>query len=81
MLFSLGLLRRIARELPRYGKPTYCLYRDPRVPQLFLLPLAIAAGVAIFLFAMHRKARHRSTWLVVANRLGLTLEGGKPRWL
>lgn len=25
-------LIRIARELPRYGKLTYCLYRDPRVP-------------------------------------------------
>lgn len=25
-------LFRIARELPRYGKLTYCLYRDPRVP-------------------------------------------------
>jgi uncharacterized membrane protein YkvA (DUF1232 family) len=33
MLFRLRLLRRIARELPRYGKLAYCLYRDPRVPQ------------------------------------------------
>lgn len=32
MLSALGLLRRIARELPRYGKLTYSLSRDPRVP-------------------------------------------------
>src|SRR6266550_983199 len=43
MLFSLGLLRRIARELPRYGKLTYCLYRDPRVPQRNKLALTALA--------------------------------------
>jgi len=47
MLFSLGLLRRIARELPRYGKLTYCLYRDPRVPQRN--KLALAAAMALIL--------------------------------
>jgi uncharacterized membrane protein YkvA (DUF1232 family) len=47
MLVALGLLRRIARELPRYGKLTYCLYRDPRVPQRN--KVALAAGlIAIF---------------------------------
>ncbi len=29
---NLRTLFRVARELPRYGKLTYCLYRDPRVP-------------------------------------------------
>ena len=47
MLVALGLLRRIARELPRYGKLTYCLYRDPRVPRRNKIALA-AALVAIF---------------------------------
>jgi uncharacterized membrane protein YkvA (DUF1232 family) len=47
MLVGLRLLRRIARELPRYGKLTYCLYRDPRVPQRNKLALA-AALVAIY---------------------------------
>jgi len=47
MLFSLGLLRRIARELPRYGKLTYCLYRDPRVPQGN--KVALAAAIALIL--------------------------------
>src|SRR5439155_27149861 len=47
MLFSLGLLRRIARELPRYGKLTYCLYRDPRVPQRN--KMALAAAMALIL--------------------------------
>jgi len=47
MLFSLRLLRRIARELPRYGKLTYCLYRDPRVPQRN--KLALAAALALIL--------------------------------
>src|ERR1700738_512326 len=45
MLFSLGLLRRIARELPKYGKLTYCLYRDPRVPQRNKLVLAAALAL------------------------------------
>src|SRR5438876_6076358 len=45
MLFSLGLLRRIARELPRYGKLTYCLYRDPRVPQRNKMALAAAMAL------------------------------------
>ena len=47
MLVSLRLLRRIARELPRYGKLTYCLYRDPRVPQRN--KLALAAALALIL--------------------------------
>jgi len=47
MLLSLRLLRRIARELPRYGKLTYCLYRDPRVPQRN--KLALAAAIALIL--------------------------------
>src|SRR3989442_13902349 len=47
MLLSLRLLRRIARELPRYGKLTYCLYRDPRVPQRN--KLALAAALALIL--------------------------------
>ena len=47
MLVALGLLRRIARELPRYGKLTYCLFRDPRVPQRNKVALA-AALIAIF---------------------------------
>src|SRR5205814_8321337 len=47
MLLSLRLLRRIARELPRYGKLTYCLYRDPRVPQRN--KLALAAAMALIL--------------------------------
>jgi uncharacterized membrane protein YkvA (DUF1232 family) len=47
MLFSLRLLRRIAQELPRYGKLTYCLYRDPRVPQKN--KLALAAALALIL--------------------------------
>jgi uncharacterized membrane protein YkvA (DUF1232 family) len=47
MLVALGLLRRIARELPRYGKLTYCLYRDPRVPQRNKVALS-AALIAIF---------------------------------
>ncbi len=47
MLLSLRLLRRIARELPRYGKLTYCLYRDPRVPPRN--KLALAAALALIL--------------------------------
>jgi uncharacterized membrane protein YkvA (DUF1232 family) len=47
MLLSLRLLRRIVRELPRYGKLTYCLYRDPRVPQRN--KLALAAAMALIL--------------------------------
>jgi len=47
MLLSLRLLRRIARELPRYGKLTYCLYRDSRVPQRN--KLALAAALALIL--------------------------------
>jgi len=47
MLFSLRLLRRIARELPRYGKLTYCLYRDSRVPQRN--KVALAAAMALIL--------------------------------
>src|SRR6202011_1255777 len=47
MLLSLRLLRRIARELPRYGKLTYCLYRDPRVPQRN--KIALAAALALIL--------------------------------
>ncbi|HYM49080.1 MAG TPA: hypothetical protein VET65_00770 [Candidatus Limnocylindrales bacterium] len=47
MLVALGLLRRIARELPRYGKLTYGLFRDPRVPQRNKVLLA-AGLVAIF---------------------------------
>lgn len=47
MLGALGLLRRMARELPRYGKLTYGLYRDPRVPQRNKVALA-AALIAIF---------------------------------
>jgi uncharacterized membrane protein YkvA (DUF1232 family) len=47
MLGALGLLRRIGRELPRYGKLAYCLYRDPRVPQRNKVVLA-GALVAIF---------------------------------
>jgi uncharacterized membrane protein YkvA (DUF1232 family) len=42
MLVALGLLRRIGRELPRYGKLTYCLFRDPRVPQRNKVALAVA---------------------------------------
>lgn len=47
MLPTLLLLRRIARELPRYGKLTYCLFRDPRVPSKNKAMLA-AALAAIF---------------------------------
>lgn len=47
MLFSLRLLRRIARELPKYGKLTYCLYRDPRVPQRN--KIALAGAIALIL--------------------------------
>src|SRR5438046_9986354 len=47
MLLSLRLLRRIARELPRYGKLTYCLYQDPRVPQRNKLALAAALGLIL----------------------------------
>jgi uncharacterized membrane protein YkvA (DUF1232 family) len=47
MLLRLRLLRRIARELPRYGKLAYCLYRDPRVPQRNKVALTTAL-VAIF---------------------------------
>jgi uncharacterized membrane protein YkvA (DUF1232 family) len=47
MLLSLRLLRRIAKELPRYGKLTYCLYRDPRVPQRN--KIALAAAIALIL--------------------------------
>ena len=47
MLLSLRLLRRIARELPRYGKLTYCLYRDPRVPQRN--KIALAGAMALIL--------------------------------
>lgn len=47
MLLRLRLLRRIARELPRYGKLTYCLYRDPRVPQKNKIALT-AALAAIY---------------------------------
>jgi len=47
MLVSLRLLRRIGRELPLYGKLTYCLYRDPRVPQRN--KLALAAALALIL--------------------------------
>ena len=47
MLVALRLLRRIARELPRYGKLAYCLLRDPRVPRRNKLVFA-AALTAIF---------------------------------
>jgi uncharacterized membrane protein YkvA (DUF1232 family) len=47
MLLSLRLLRRIARELPRYGKLTYCLYRDPRVPQRNKITLAAAMALIL----------------------------------
>jgi uncharacterized membrane protein YkvA (DUF1232 family) len=47
MLLRLRLLRRIARELPRYGKLAYCLYRDPRVPQRNKVVFT-AALIAIF---------------------------------
>src|SRR5919205_2089232 len=47
MLLSLRLLRRLAREVPRYGKLTYCLYRDPRVPQRNKMMLT-GALVAIY---------------------------------
>ncbi|HEY9287488.1 MAG TPA: hypothetical protein VIT43_05655 [Candidatus Dormibacteraeota bacterium] len=47
MLLSLRLLRRIAKELPRYGKLTYCLYRDPRVP--VRNKMALAAAMAVIL--------------------------------
>jgi uncharacterized membrane protein YkvA (DUF1232 family) len=47
MLLGLRLLRRIARELPRYGKLTYCLYRDPRVPQRN--KIALAGAMALIL--------------------------------
>ncbi len=47
MLLSLRLLRRIARELPRYGKLTYCLYRDSRVPQRN--KIALAGAMALIL--------------------------------
>ena len=47
MLLSLRLLRRIARELPRYGKLTYCLYRDPRVP--YRNKVALAGAIALIL--------------------------------
>jgi len=47
MLLSLRLLRRIARELPRYGKLTYCLYRDARVPQRN--KIALAGAMALIL--------------------------------
>jgi uncharacterized membrane protein YkvA (DUF1232 family) len=47
MLLSLRLLRRIAKELPKYGKLTYCLYRDPRVPQRN--KVALAAAIALIL--------------------------------
>ena len=46
-MLSLRLLRRIAREVPRYGKLTYCLYRDPRVPQRN--KVALAAALALIL--------------------------------
>ncbi len=45
MLLSLRFLRRMARELPKYGKLTYCLYRDPRVPQRNKLVLAAALAL------------------------------------
>lgn len=47
MLLSLRLLRRIAKELPRYGKLTYCLYRDPRVP--VRNKMALGAAIALIL--------------------------------
>ena len=47
MLLNLRMLRRIAREVPRYGKLAYCLYRDPRVPRRNKVALT-AALVAIF---------------------------------
>ena len=47
MFPTLLMLRRIAREMPRYGKLTYCLYRDPRVPRKNKAALA-AALVGIF---------------------------------
>ncbi|HEY0492570.1 MAG TPA: hypothetical protein VGD57_03790 [Candidatus Dormibacteraeota bacterium] len=45
MLLSLRFLRRMARELPKYGKLTYCLYRDPRVPQRNKLALTAALAL------------------------------------
>jgi uncharacterized membrane protein YkvA (DUF1232 family) len=47
MLIGLRMLRRIARELPRYGKLTYCLYRDPRVPVRNKLALAGAMALIV----------------------------------
>jgi uncharacterized membrane protein YkvA (DUF1232 family) len=47
MLIGLRMLRRIARELPRYGKLTYCLYRDPRVP--IRNKLALAGAMTLIL--------------------------------
>jgi len=42
----LRALFRIARELPRYGKLGYCLYRDPRVPSRNKALLAAALVAA-----------------------------------
>src|SRR4030081_2085637 len=36
-----GILR-LARAVPRYGRLTYCLYRDPRTPRWWKLGLALA---------------------------------------
>jgi len=47
MLIGLRMLRRIALELPRYGKLTYCLYRDPRVPVRNKLALAGAMALIV----------------------------------
>lgn len=39
---SIGILLRLARAVPKYGRLVYCLYRDPRTPRWWKGGLAAA---------------------------------------
>jgi uncharacterized membrane protein YkvA (DUF1232 family) len=45
MKFSVVL--RLAQAVPKYGRLTYCLYRDPRTPRQWKLGLGLAAGAIV----------------------------------
>lgn len=39
---SIGILLKLARGVPRYGRLVYCLFRDPRTPRWWTLGLTAA---------------------------------------
>lgn len=39
---SIGILLKLARGVPRYGRLVYCLFRDPRTPRWWKVGLSAA---------------------------------------